>query len=185
MNEGEVLVVGGTSDARALCRQLDAANVAYTLSVATPAGKTLAGDIKGQVRCGRLEYGQMVDWLKENRTRWVIDASHPYAEMVSHNLLRACETAGVLLSRYQRPEQLSNLTHPLLYTARSIADACEIARHFGPRVLLTTGSKDLAVWRAGLAEKTLLARVLPVAEVIQRCSELGFGVGEIFALCGP
>ncbi|ESO48786.1 cobalt-precorrin-6x reductase, partial [Salmonella enterica subsp. enterica serovar Agona str. 246555-3] len=28
MNEGEVLVVGGTSDARALCRQLDAANVA-------------------------------------------------------------------------------------------------------------------------------------------------------------
>lgn len=53
------------------------------------------------------------------------------------------------------------------------------------RVLLTTGSKDLAVWRAGLAEKTLLARVLPVAEVIQRCSELGFGVGEIFALCGP
>ncbi|MEA7586081.1 precorrin-6A/cobalt-precorrin-6A reductase, partial [Salmonella enterica subsp. enterica serovar Anatum] len=42
-------------------------------------------------------YGQMVAWLKENRTRWVIDASHPYAEMVSHNLLRACETAGVLL----------------------------------------------------------------------------------------
>lgn len=60
MNEGEVLVVGGTSDARALCRQLGAANVAYTLSVATPAGKALAGDIKGQVRCGRLEYGQMV-----------------------------------------------------------------------------------------------------------------------------
>ncbi|MEH6180835.1 precorrin-6A/cobalt-precorrin-6A reductase, partial [Salmonella enterica subsp. enterica serovar Typhimurium] len=54
MNEGDVLVVGGTSDARALCRQLDAANVAYTLSVATPAGKALAGDIKGQVRCGRL-----------------------------------------------------------------------------------------------------------------------------------
>ncbi|EAR9556286.1 precorrin-6A/cobalt-precorrin-6A reductase [Salmonella enterica subsp. enterica serovar Cerro] len=161
MNEGEVLVVGGTSDARALCRQLDAANVAYTLSVATPAGKALAGDIKGQVRCGRLEYGQMVAWLKENRTRWVIDASHPYAEMVSHNLLRACETAGVLLSRYQRPEQLSNLTHPLLYTARSIADACEIARRFGPRVLLTTGSKDLAVWRAGLAEKTLLAASCP------------------------
>lgn len=78
--------------------------------------------------------------------------------MVSHNLLRACETAGVLLSRYQRPEQLSNLTHPLLYTARSIADACEIARRFGPRVLLTTGSKDLAVWRAGLAENVAGAR---------------------------
>ena len=49
MSFGEVLVMGGTSDARALCQQLDAANVAYTLSVATPTGKQLAGDIKGQV----------------------------------------------------------------------------------------------------------------------------------------
>lgn len=90
MNEGEVLVVGGTSDARALCRQLDAANVAYTLSVATPAGKALAGDIKGQVRCGRLEYGQMVAWLKKPYSlgnRCVASL----CRMVSHNLLRACE----------------------------------------------------------------------------------------------
>ncbi|CAM7218355.1 cobalt-precorrin-6A reductase [Citrobacter sedlakii] len=185
MSGGEVLVVGGTSDARAICQQLDAANVAYTLSVATPTGKQLAGDIKGQVRCGRLEQEQMVNWLKENGTRWVIDASHPYAEIVSRNIMRACEQAGVLLSRYQRPEQLRDLTHPLLYTVNSIADACEVAGRLGERVLLTTGSKDLANWRTGLPEKTLLARVLPVPEVIAQCSELGFGVGEIFALCGP
>jgi hypothetical protein len=37
----------------------------------------------------------------------------------------------------------------------------------------------------GLAEKTLLARVLPVADVMAQCADLGFGVGEIFALCGP
>ena len=94
MSFGEVLVMGGTSDARALCQQLDAANVAYTLSVATPTGKQLAGDIKGQVRCGRLEQDEMVNWLKENGTRWVIDASHPYAEVVSRNILCACERAG-------------------------------------------------------------------------------------------
>ena len=60
-----------------------------------------------------------------------------------------------------------------------------MARRLGERILLTTGSKDLAARRAGLAEKTLLARVLPVPEVVQHCSDLGFGVGEIFALCGP
>ncbi len=27
--------------------------------------------------------------------------------------------------------------------------------------------------------------MLPVPEVVQHCSDLGFGVGEIFALCGP
>lgn len=38
MSYGEVLVMGGTSDARALCQQLDAARVKYTLSVATATG---------------------------------------------------------------------------------------------------------------------------------------------------
>ncbi len=185
MNFGDVLVIGGTSDARMICQLLDAANVHYTLSVATPTGQQLAGDIRGQVRCGRLELAQMVTWLKDNNTRWVIDASHPYAEVVSRNVLRACEAAGVVLSRYQRPEQLRDLTHPLLHFVPDIRQACDVASRFGERVLLTTGSKDLALWRAGLPEKTLLARVLPVPEVINQCVELGFGVGEIFALCGP
>ncbi|POT59529.1 cobalt-precorrin-6A reductase [Citrobacter amalonaticus] len=185
MNEGDVLVMGGTSDARALCQQLDAANVAYTLSVATPTGLRLAGDIKGQVRCGRMEQEQMVTWLRENRTRWIIDASHPYAEVVSRNIMMACEATGVLLSRYQRPEQLSGLTHPLLYKVPGIEAACDVARQFGERVLLTTGSKDLPRWCAGLPEKTLLARVLPVPDVIEQCAGLGLGVGQIFAMCGP
>lgn len=185
MTDGDVLVMGGTSDARALCQQLDTAQVKYTLSVATPTGQQLAGDIQGRVRCGRLEQEEMVAWLRAHHTRWVIDASHPYAEVVSRNIVSACETAGVLLSRYQRPDQLSDLTHPLLYKVQSIDDACEVARRLGQRVLLTTGSKDLAHWRAGLAEKTLLARVLPVPDVVAQCAGLGFGVGEIFALCGP
>ncbi|AOV96757.1 cobalt-precorrin-6A reductase [Edwardsiella hoshinae] len=185
MSVGEVLVIGGTRDARALCQQLDAAGVRYTLSVATPTGAALAGEILGQVRCGRMERAQMVAWLRANGTRWVIDASHPYAELVSRNISAACQTLGVTLSRYQRRSQLSELTHPLLYRAADIATACELVRPLGERVLLTTGSKDLAHWCAGLPEKTLLARVLPLPEVLAHCAALGLGVGQIFALCGP
>jgi len=185
VSQTDVLVIGGTSDARAICQQLDAAQVSYTLSVATPTGEQLAGTLRGAVRCGRLDWDEMVAWLKSGQTRWVIDASHPYAEVVSRNIQRACEQAGVLLSRYQRPEQLAGLTHPLLHYVHSIGEACEVARPLGSRILLTTGSKDLAAWRAGLPEKVLMARVLPVAEVMRQCAELGFGVGEIFALCGP
>ncbi|MFO5698987.1 precorrin-6A/cobalt-precorrin-6A reductase, partial [Klebsiella pneumoniae] len=95
MNHGDVLVIGGTSDARAICQQLDAADVRYTLSVATPTGERLAGDIRGQIRCGRMEWQQMAEWLRAQRTRWVIDASHPYAEVVSQNIVRACARRGV------------------------------------------------------------------------------------------
>jgi len=185
VSAGEVLVIGGTSDARQICQQLDAANVCYTLSVATPTGQQLAGNIRGQVRCGRLEMRDMVAWLQHHGTRWVIDASHPYADVVSRNIAAACEQAQVLLSRYQRPEQLADLTHPLLFYVATLEEACAKARELGERILLTTGSKDLARWREGLPDKTLLARVLPVPEVVAQCAELGFGVGDIFALCGP
>ncbi len=185
MNSGEVLIFGGTSDARQLCHQLDAAGVDYTLSVATETGRAMAGEIHGAVRCGRMDRAQIAAWLQAHGTRWVIDASHPYAEVVSRNVALACDASGVLLSRYQRPDAGSTLSHPLLHTVGSIDEACAVAQPLGERVLLTTGSKDLAHWRAGLPGKTLLARVLPVAEVIDQCRALGFGVGEIFALCGP
>ncbi|MDF7681833.1 cobalt-precorrin-6A reductase [Enterobacteriaceae bacterium ESL0689] len=185
MNYGDVLVIGGTSDARALCQQLEAAGVAYTLSVATATGQQLASDIKGQLHCGRMDREQMIAWLQAHQTRWVIDASHPYAEVVSHNIKLACDALAIVLSRYQRPEQLAGLEHPLLYHAKDIEEACILARQFGERVLLTTGSKELARWCAGLPGKTVLARVLPVAEVMTQCAELGLGVGQIFAMCGP
>lgn len=52
MNHGDVLVIGGTSDARAICQQLDAAGVRYTLSVATPTGQQLAGAIRARYAAG-------------------------------------------------------------------------------------------------------------------------------------
>lgn len=177
--------MGGTSDARLICQQLDAAGVNYTLSVATPTGQHLAGDIRGEVRCGRMDFAAMVIWLTQNQTRWVVDASHPYAEVVSDTITRACQQVKVRLSRYQRPDQLAELEHPLLHKVPTLEAACDVAKGLGQRVLLTTGSKDLARWRAGLAEKTLLARVLPVADVMTQCAENGFGVTEIYAMCGP
>jgi len=86
VSQTDVLVIGGTSDARAICQQLDAAQVSYTLSVATPTGEQLAGTLRGAVRCGRLDWDEMVAWLKSGQTRWVIDASRPYAEVGSRNI---------------------------------------------------------------------------------------------------
>lgn len=180
-----VLVIGGTSDARHICQQLDAQGIGYTLFVATPAGTQMAQGIAGEIHCGRLDEAQMTAWLRANQTRWVIDASHPYAEVVSRNILSACQRLGITLTRYQRPEELEEVTHPLLHRVDSIARACDVVRPLGQRVLLTTGSKDLPLWRAGLPDKTLLARVLPVSAVIAECEQLGFGPAEIFAQCGP
>ncbi len=181
----DVLVLGGTSDATRLCQMLDEARVAYTLSVATDVGVQLAGALTGRIRCGRLDAHELAEWIRAENVRWVIDATHPYAAVVSENARQACLATGVLLSRYQRPTHLDQVSHPRLHKVATIEQACAIACALGPRILLTTGSKDLAAWRAGLPEKILLARVLPVASVLAECEALGFGVETLFALKGP
>lgn len=185
MSEPHVLLFGGTSDAHFICQLLDEAGIAYTVSVATPVGEALAGAIGGKVRVGRMDEPQIADWLRANAVRWVIDASHPYAQQLSRNITGACKTAGVTLSRYQRSSELDALEHPLLHKVSSLQAACEIAQLYAGRVLLTTGSKELAEYRRALPEKTLLARVLPTADVIAQCEALGLGVDNIIALRGP
>ncbi|MGP2426146.1 cobalt-precorrin-6A reductase [Yersinia sp. 2538 StPb PI] len=178
-------VFGGTSDARLICQLLDAAEQRYSLSVATDAGKQLAGDIGGEVMVGRMDAGQMADFLATRQVQWVVDASHPYACMLSDNVVAACEQSNVTLTRYQRPSEIDVLSHPLLHKVDSVAAACEVAKRLGPRVLLTTGSKQLAEYQRGLVGKTLLVRVLPTAQVLNQCEALGLGVDHIIALRGP
>ncbi|KAA1176957.1 cobalt-precorrin-6A reductase [Photorhabdus heterorhabditis] len=185
MNPPAVHVFGGTSDARLLCRALDAAGVRYRLSVATDAGRQLAGEIRGDVVVGRMDTEAMMHYFDQHKVRWVIDASHPYAEALSQNVITACRRLSLKLTRYQRPSEIDLLNHPLLHKADSVEAACDIARTLGQRILLTTGSKQLALYQRLLPEKTLLVRVLPTAEVLVQCEALGLGVDHIIALRGP
>ncbi|MGE4800649.1 cobalt-precorrin-6A reductase [Yersinia hibernica] len=178
-------IFGGTSDARLICQLLDSAGERYSLSVATDAGKQLAGDIGGEILVGRMDAAEMADFLINRHLLWVIDASHPYADLLSDNVATACRQANVALTRYLRPSEIEALNHPLLYKVDSIAAACAVAQRLGPRVLLTTGSKQLAEYQQQLIGKTLFVRVLPTAEVLSQCEALGLGVDQIIALRGP
>ncbi|WP_118987121.1 cobalt-precorrin-6A reductase [Photorhabdus sp. CRCIA-P01] len=185
MSHPAIHVFGGTSDARLICQALDAAGARYRLSVATDAGKQLAGDIQGDVVVGRMDTEAMVDYFDRHQVGWVIDASHPYADALSHNVITACRRLSLRLTRYQRPSEIDLLSHPLLHKVNSTEAACDVARTLGQRILLTTGSKQLALYQRLLPGKTLLVRVLPTAEVLIQCEALGLGVDHIIALRGP
>ena len=185
MRHGGIHVFGGTSEARQLCSLLDARGMPYSLSVATDTGKNLAAALQGDIHVGRLDAEAMIEWLRTRHIGWVIDAAHPYATQLRVNVREACRVLQVPLLRYERPSELAAIRDPLLIMVADTAAACEAARGCGPRVLLTTGSKDLAHYRAALADKTLIARVLPTANVLRECEALGFGVETLIAMKGP
>lgn len=74
---------------------------------------------------------------------------------------------------------------PLVRVADSAEAVAYLAATQGA-VLLTTGSKELDVF-CSLPdfEKRLFVRVLPMAEVIERCFALGYGGKQIIAMQGP
>ncbi len=176
-------ILGGTSDALALCRILTRRGVPYSLSVATATGEALAEDVGGGRQVGRLDIDGMAEWLR--CAHRVIDASHPYAEQASRTLAEACRQRGVPLTRYERPSDIDAIVHPCLFPVDSIEQACGRAGQFGPRVLLTTGSKQLADYVRLLPGKTLIARVLPLSDILAQCEALGLGVNQILAMTGP
>ncbi|MFZ1872612.1 MAG: cobalt-precorrin-6A reductase [Chania sp.] len=178
-------IFGGTRDARLICQCFELAGENYSLSVASDAGKQLAGNLQGEVVVGRMDSDEMADYLQRRGIRWVIDASHPYADALSTNVMNACRRLGLRLTRYQRPSEIDQLSHPQLHKVNTLAEACALARGMGQRVLLTTGSKQLAEYQRGLPGKTLLVRVLPTAEVLAQSEALGLGVDNIIALRGP
>ncbi len=179
------LIFGGTSDAVGVCQQLDKSGIAYWLSVATPAGVQQSAALQGQVICGRMDTAAIIDFCRTHQIGEVFDLSHPYAVQVSENITQACQTLSLPLIRYVRPSLQPVASHPLLHRVNSIAQACEVAASLGERILLTTGSKQLSEYCARLANKHLLVRVLPTADVIAECEKNGLTIDQIIALKGP
>ncbi|CAK7064868.1 cobalt-precorrin-6A reductase [Morganella morganii] len=185
MNDGRLLIFGGTSDARLLCERLDAQGVRYRLSVATAAGRQQAAGLQGEIREGRMDAQAMAEYCRCHGIRLLADLSHPYAAVLSDTILQVQRELGIPLVRYNRPSDIDAVDNPLIYKTDSIDNACEIAMTLGQRVLLTTGSKQLADYIARLPGKTVLARVLPTQEVLAQCESYGMTIDQIFALKGP
>lgn len=185
MSPNHVLVFGGTSDALALCDALERRDIRFTLSVATEEGQHSAKRFADKVVLGRMDISQMRDFIEVNSVDYVIDAAHPYAQALRLTIVVACESIHCPVMRYERPSAVSKLESPLIIKAHNVMDACRKVSEHQNKVLLTTGSKDLESFKRMLRDKTLVARVLPVADVIAECNTLGLGIDNIIAMKGP
>ncbi|MFV0448882.1 MAG: precorrin-6A reductase [Vibrio sp.] len=193
MRPDHVLVFGGTSDALMLCEALAARHIHFTLSVATEEGKHSAKQFESNVILGRMDSSAMREFIQRNHVDYVIDAAHPYAQVLRLTIVVACEGIQCPVMRYERPscnsstfEDENCIEGPsLIIKASNVMDACRKISDNQQRILLTTGSKDLETFKRMLADKVLFARVLPVAEVISECNRLGLGIENIIAMKGP
>ena len=139
----------------------------------------------------RLDEEQMLALMQEEKPGLVIDATHPYAVVVSDNIRRAAQEAGIALIRLQRRESLQQMagtavrSENIVHVASAEAAADFLAQTQG-NVLLTCGSKELpAFTKLEGYEERLYARVLSTENVVCECAELGFTGKHLIAMQGP
>lgn len=162
MSAPVVLILGGTGEARALAAELD--------SLGVPVISSLAGRVTdpalpaGAVRIGGFGGADgLTEYLRRQRIRAVVDATHPFAATISASAVRACATAGVPLLLLARPGWAE---HPLAGTWRWV-DECAgaVAAARGGRVLLTTGRSTLPTFAPLDAPFVLVRLVQPAASL--------------------
>jgi precorrin-6A/cobalt-precorrin-6A reductase len=98
----KILILGGTADARELADRLIALGHDVTTSLA---GRTRRPALPaGQLRVGKFGgIPGLAGYLKAAGIERLVDATHPYAGLISVNAVGAAQASGVKLVRYMRP----------------------------------------------------------------------------------
>ncbi len=94
--EPNLLVLGGTTEATAMCRELAPLGVNATVSLAGRVANPRALDLP--VRIGGFGgVDGLITYLRDHRVTHVIDATHPFASQMSRHAIDACGAVGVPL----------------------------------------------------------------------------------------
>lgn len=186
MPEHAVWVFSGTSDGNALATELAGQGYPVVVSAATEYGAEVALEHCPGVTiwAGRQGVEARKQALTRAKASVLVDATHPYANQMSEQLIGLSRTLGIPYLRYERPSTIDADCGDLY---DSVEQAAQHAIAIGKRIFLTTGSKDLATFlqTPGAAGREWFVRVTPEPEFIQRAIDSGVPRSHICAMQGP
>ncbi len=181
-----VLIFAGTTEGRELTEYLTGRGVLVTVSVATEYGALMMKpDSADTLMHGRIEEEQMAMLMRTGDYACAIDATHPFATVVSGEIKAACEETGVPYLRLLREEDEEPEGDEIHYV-ETMEEAAEYLADTEGNILLTTGSKELKKFTDILQNpERIYARVLPSMESLQLCEDAGLAGPHIIAMQGP
>jgi precorrin-6A/cobalt-precorrin-6A reductase len=154
---GQVLVLGGTGEARRLAAALVAEGVDVLSSLAGRVAEPALPE--GAVRIGGFGgVPGLAAWLTEHRPRAVVDATHPFAVQITGNAAAAAAATGTPLLRLQRPGWTPQPGDTWRHVD-TLAEAAQAVAGYGC-VLVTTGRQGVGAF-AGLPGRVLVRSVDP------------------------
>ena len=157
-----VLILGGTTEARELAGRLT--ETGSFDAITSLAGRTRSPlKLPGRVRSGGFGGpGPMANYLRDERIDAVVDATHPFAEIISAHAAEACAAAGTPRIALVRGQWLNPLDGNW-QEATSLVAAADLLPGLASRVFLTVGRQGLDPF-SGLAGIWFLVRLIEETE---------------------
>ena len=185
MDRKQVIIFAGTTEGRTISEYLASCKVPVTACVATEYGETLLTENEYlKVHAGRMDQEEIAAFIREKGAELVIDATHPYAAVVSENVAAACEREQVDYVRLIRGSSAESVDQAVL--VGSVDEAVEYLKKTEGNILATTGSKELFKYtQIPGFEKRVFARVLSTGEVAAACEKQGFVGKNLICMQGP
>lgn len=151
-----VVIFGGTSEGRELAEYAEARHIPVLVSVVSGYGESLLRESDlVQVHTGALDEAAMRQFLLEAAPKLVLDATHPYARVVTEQVAALCRELAISYQRILRGSETEKAAGQNsgmqedrqdlapVFVVDSVSEAAACLKQDGRPVLLTTGSKEL------------------------------------------
>lgn len=184
----KILLFAGTTEGRILAEFLMNKKIATHVCVATEYGESLLPhNVNGlSISSNRLTQKDMLLLLQNNSYNAVIDATHPYATIVSKNIHNACKQTNSMYYRVIRKNSNLLLNDSSIVFVNTIEDAVQYLNATSGNIFISTGSKELSKYCAIKDyENRIYARILSVPEAVKACYDLGIKGNHLICMQGP
>nr|WP_312577938.1 precorrin-6A reductase [Sedimentibacter sp.] len=183
MNKLHVCIFGGTTEGRLLSEILSKNNIKTDLFIATEYGQQFVNKLENvDVHQSRLDEKQMTELFLEKKYNFVVDATHPFAKIVTENIVKATSHCNIEYLRIIR-ESVEDMKCKYFGT---VEECVLYLNDKKGNILLTTGSKDLDKFaKLNNYEERVFLRILPMESSLKRSIELGFSNKNIICMQGP
>ena len=187
-----IMLFAGTTEGRRICEFLAVKKCIIHVYVTTEYGKELLpGQNNVYIHVGKMDEKQMSDEIRAIHPDIVIDATHPYATQVTHNIKEACDSRHIFYVRVLREEnteKAGNNADNIIYT-ETMKDAVRLLnddRYIHKNVLMTTGSKNIPEYvHIKDFKERLYLRLLPNPQMMESAIQAGIMPAHLIGMQGP
>ena len=134
-----ILVFGGTTEGKKVARLLQEKSMPFVYSTKTHI--SFVATQFASYRHGALDEKKLAKYLLENRVELIINASHPFAEMLHNTIAKVAEGVQIPVIRFGR-KLLSKTVHPLVSYVKTYEHAIKLFKEHH-RLLALTGVQSI------------------------------------------